>query len=254
MRPNEDQDRIQTETDLSEHVSITLKQDFTEHDKDGKPTVRFLRVEILNIYPAIESIISVIAETSWVSRLVDDSVKAGFITRAQPTIDKLSNDLNHAIENKLARNVGEYVVSMVAKYIIEAAFGHRALPLAEIIKEQISGNAGFDFHHEEDELILLFGEAKYVSGRNAYGSAFSQIVEHISLGKDIKELPDLRDFTSEQARKNAVDGKKGYSAAFSTSRKTFDSDELIQGIKANKDFTALVKHETLLIIAVDIND
>ena len=74
-----------------------------------------------------------------------------------------------------------------------------------------------------------------------------------SAKKDLKELPALRDFVADGAKENMLIGKKGYSAAFSTSRKGFDSGALIANIKANADFVSLVEHEALLIVAVDVN-
>jgi len=238
---------------LSQHVRVSLNQDFTEYGLDGKPNVRFLRAEVTNLYPAIQSIVEVIADTSWMDELLDESIRAGFMAAAEPTINKLKRNLEEAVVSEKAETVGEYIVSMVASYIIEAEYGYKALPLAEIIKEQISGNPGFDFHHQKDELILIFGEAKYKTGRSGYADAFSQIVSHIAAKKDLKELPALRDFVADGAKENMRIGKKGYSAAFSTSRKGFDSGALIANIKANADFVSLVEHEALLIVAVDVN-
>lgn len=238
---------------LSQHVHVSLSRDFTEYAVDGKQNVQFLRVEVTNLYPAIQSIIEVIAETSWMDEILDESIRNGFLAAAEPTIEKLKRNLENAVESETAETVGEYIVSMVARHIIEAEYGYKALPLAEIIKEQISGNPGFDFHHEKDELILIFGEAKYKTGRSGYTAAFSQIVSHIKEQKDLKELPSLRDFVADGARENMRIGRRGYSAAFSTSRKSFDSEALIDNIKANSDFALLVQHEALLIVAVDIN-
>jgi len=243
----------QEQASLADHVSVSIRQDFTEFDDNGAGKVQFLRVEVTNLHPAIESIIETIASTLWVHELVSDVVKEGFLARAQPTIEKLSRDLRNAMADDTTELVGEYVVSMVARYIIEATYGYRALPLAEIFKEQISGNPGFDYHHEKNGLLLLFGEAKYLTGKNAYGSAFSQIVKHIELKKDVKEIPDLINFMSEDAKLYLPSGKRGYSAAFSTKNKSFDGAKLISSIKSNEDFKLLLSHEALLVIAVDIN-
>jgi len=237
--------------DLAEHVSIKVHEIFDGHEDEK---VQFIRVEVTNINPAIEAIVSVVADTSWVNDLVDILDRASLIARAQPTIEKLSKDLKKAIKNKATASVGEYIVSVVARHTIEAVCGYRALPLAEVIKEQISGNPGFDYHHEHSGLILIFGEAKYETGSNAYGDAFSQIVEHIGLQKDVKEANDMARFLSDESKTNFLDGKKGFSAAFSTLRKSFDTATLIRNIKLNANFKKLVEHEALVIVAVDIND
>lgn len=238
---------------LVDNIQVALQQDFIEFDEGVGLRVRFVRVEVSNARPVIQAIIGAVADTSWVEELVDDLVRESFIARAQPTIDKLTVDLSSAVEGGAVESVGEYVVSMVARHVIESAYGYRALPLAEVIKEQKSGNPGFDYHHERDGLILIFGEAKYQTGRNAYGSAFSQIVDHIRLKKDLKEVPDLMNFMTEGVKGGLAQGKKGYSAAFSTSGRSIDSNRLIASIKANTNFNLLVGHETLLIVAVDVN-
>lgn len=237
--------------DLAGHVNINVHQVFDDYAGEK---VQFIRVEVTNINPAIEAIVGIVADTSWVNDLVDILDRASLIARAQPTIEKLSEDLNKAIKSKATADVGEYIVSVVARHTIEAICGYRALPLAEVIKEQISGNPGFDYHHEHSGLILIFGEAKYKTGLNAYGDAFSQIVKHIGLQKDVKEANDMARFLSDESKTNFLDGKKGFSAAFSTSRKSFDTATLIRNVKANANFKKLVKHDALVIVAVDIND
>lgn len=237
--------------DLSEHVTIKVHEAFEDYDNEK---VQFIRVEVTNINPAIESIVGIIADTSWVNDLVDILDRVSLVARAQPTIEKLSGDLKKAIKNKATASVGEYIVSVVARHTIEAVCGYKALPLAEVIKEQVSGNPGFDYHHEHSRLILIFGEAKYETGSNAYGDAFSQIVEHIGLQKDVKEANDMARFLSDESKANFLAGKKGFSAAFSTSRKSFDTATLIRNIKANANFKKLLEHESLVVVAVDIND
>lgn len=237
--------------DLSDHVSIKVHEAFEDYENEK---VQFIRVEVTNINPAIESIVSIIADTSWVNDLVDFLDQASLLARAQPTIERLSEDLKKAIENKTTASVGEYIVSVVARHTIEAVCGYKALPLAEVIKEQISGNPGFDYHHEHSGLILIFGEAKYKTGSNAYPAAFSQIVEHIGLQKDVKEANDMGRFLSDESKTNFLDGRKGFSAAFSTSRKSFDTATLINNVKANANFKKLLEHESLIVVAVDIND
>lgn len=240
--------------DFSDHVRVIITQDFTEYGGDTSSKVRFLRVEVNNAEPTVRSIIEAIADTSWVSGLVDDLIKQSFLKCAEPTIKKLSDELAQAIDSGATNNIGEYVVSLVARYIIEATYSYRALPLAEVIKEKVSGNPGFDYHHENSRLVLLFGEAKYITGQNAYNSAFKQVSEFIKDGKDLKEVASLSYFMTDGAKANLANGKKGYSAAFSTQGSSFDSALLINNIKSNTHFNKLLEHEELLIIAVDIND
>ena len=239
---------------LSQHVKVIATHDFEEYADDNGLRVRFLRVEISNTAPAVQSIIEMIANTSWVTDLVDDTIKQSFLECAKPTITKLSNDLTKAVDSGATESIGEYVVSVVARHIIEEIYDYRALPLAEVIKEKVSGNPGFDYHHEKDSIVLIFGEAKYKTGCNAYGVAFGQMVKFIKLKKDIKEVATLGYFLSDDTKANILKGKKGYSAAFSTAGKYVDTAALINNIKRNADFNELLEHEELLIVAVDIND
>lgn len=237
---------------LTEHVQVQVSQDIVVDGSDA--TVHFLRVEVKNIAPAVQSIIQIVADTSWVAGLVDDMTKQSFLACAIPTIQKISSELKSAINNGATADVGEYVVSVVARHIIEAEYGYVALPLAEIIKEKVSGNPGFDYHHEKEGLVLIFGEAKYQTGKNAHNSAFKQVVDFIKLQKDLKEANSLRDFVSDTTKTNLANGKKGFSAAFSTSGKSFDGEQLLHIIKQNPHFKSLLGHEELLVVAVDIND
>lgn len=239
---------------LSDHIDTVIVQDFTEYQDTDDIKIRFLRVQVSNIRPAVQSIIQAISDTSWVSNLIDDLIVKSFLECAQPTIEKLSRDLSSAIKNEATDSVGEYVVSLVARHIIESTYGYHALPLAEVIKEKVSGNPGFDYHHESESLILLFGEAKYKTGVNAYNAAFKQVSEFIEQGKDIKEVALLSHFLSDGAKANLAADRKGYSAAFSTIGKSFDGQQLIESIKANEHFKSLLRHEELLIVAVDIHD
>lgn len=239
-------------TDLAEHVEISVSQDITIGKSDSK--VRFLRVAVNNLEPAVQSIIEIIADTSWVVGLVDEVTKQSFLACAEPTIQKLSNDLKGAVDSGVTSDIGEYVVSVVARYIIEAKYSYKALPLAEIIKEKVSGNPGFDYHHEKDELILIFGEAKYLTGKNAHNSAFKQVVDFIKSSKDMKEVVTLSSFLSENTKTNLTNGKKGFSMAFSTSGKSFNENRLIELVEQNTHLKSLIEHEEIIVVAVDIND
>lgn len=239
--------------DFSDHVRVVIVQDFTEYGNNADSKVRFLRVEVDNTEPVVKCIIEAIADTSWVSELVDDLIKQSFLQCAEPTIKKLSDDLTRAVENDTTDSIGEYVVSLVARHVIQATYNYKALPLSEVIKEKVTGNPGFDYHHENNSLVLLFGEAKYKTGLNAYNSAFKQVSDFIKDGKDLKEVALLSHFLTDDTKTNMTNGKKGYSAAFSTNGKSFDSETLINNIKNNVHFKTLLDHEELLVVAVDIN-
>jgi hypothetical protein len=239
---------------LASQLRVTVNEELVQHEDGSGPKVRFLRVEISNTRPVVEAAIARIADTFWANEVVDEFIRQGFLTRAQSTIDSLAASLESAIDNAITSSTGEYVVSITAHCIVEAIYEYKALPLAEIIKEKKSGSPGFDYHHEKDGLLLLFGEAKYTSAGNAYNNAFKQIVGHVAAGKDEKEAVDLAHFITDDTKTNFLSGKKGFTAAFSTKGKSFDVAKLKDGIIRNDYFGKLLEHEELVVVAVDINE
>lgn len=241
------------EGDFASHLSVVANSDLVLND-DNSPRVRFIRVEVGNTKPVVEAAVKRIADTFWVNNIDSDFTKAGFLARAESTINELADNLRLTIDSPITSSTGEYVVSITAHCIVESVYNYKALPFAEIIKEKKSGNPGFDYHHERDGVLLLFGEAKYTSAGNAYTTAFKQIADHVSKSKDVKEAVDLDYFISETTKNNFLAGKKGFTAAFSTKGKSFDSETLKTNIMKSKAFKKLLKHDELIVVAVDIND
>lgn len=242
-----------SEDGLASHLNVVANEELAP-DGDGNAKARFIRVEVSNTKPVVEAAIKRVADTFWVNNITSDFTKASFLARAQGTIDELSSGLRSAIDNSITSSTGEYVVSITAHCIVEAVYDYKALPLAEIIKEKKSGNPGFDYHHEKDGILLLFGEAKYTTAGNAYSRAFNQIVDHVAKCKDVKEVADLEHFVSDTTKRNFLAGKKGFTAAFSTRGKSFDSATLKTNIMKSKGFGKLLRHDELIVVAVDIND
>ena len=167
-------------------MNLKYKEDLVITSETGnKILVRFLRVEITELRKTIEEIIYNIANLSWINNFSGETLKKCFIERATPTIEKLCNNLKNNIDSNEVNEIGEIVVSNVGRLIIEQTYNYYVLPLAEIIKEQLSNNPGFDYHCVTKEDIPIFGEAKYVAGKNAYGKALSQVANFIEEAKDI---------------------------------------------------------------------
>lgn len=240
------------------NFSISSLQKFTLNDTQ----VWFIRISIDNLQEIVTEIIRIIADVSWIEGLTSIS-KESFIARAQPTIDTLIKELTNYLEscdNKMIKTIGETVVSVSARSVIERSLQYRALPIAELIKQKVRGNPGFDFHHEKDELMIVFGEAKYVSNSNAYNRAISQIVKFIADKKHLKDIPDIERFVSPSVSNNIHSCQSDrdrfcYSAAFSIVGKNLDDQKLINNIKNNDHFKELVSqnHKELVLVAVDIN-
>lgn len=241
------------------YFSISSLQEFTL----SSTKVWFIRISVDNLQETVAEIMQIIADVSWIEGLASIS-KESFMARAQPTIDDLIEELTNCLgscDREVIKTIGETVVSVSARSAIERNLQYRALPIAELIKQKVRGNPGFDFHHEKDELMIVFGEAKYVSNSNAYNKAFSQIVEFILDKKHLKDIPDIDKFLSQSVLNNVNNcqsdrDKFCYSAAFSTKGRGFNEQKLISHIKNNTNFRTLVSqnHKELVLVAVDIND
>lgn len=241
------------------NFSISNLQKFTLNDTQ----VWFIRISIDNLQETVAEIMQIIADVSWIEGLASIS-KESFMARARPTINILTEELNNYLgscDEEMIKTIGEAVVSVVARSAIESSLEYKALPIAELIKQKVRGNPGFDFHHEKDELMIVFGEAKYVSNSNAYNKSLSQIVKFIADKKHLKDIPDIDRFLSQSVLNNVNNcqndrDKFCYSAAFSTKGRGFNEQKLISHIKNNTNFRTLVSqnHKELVLVAVDIND
>ena len=141
---------------------------------------------------------------------------------------------------------------MTAQDVLENSFSHRKVPLAELFKEKVSGNPGFDFHTESNSCMIAFGEAKYSGSENTYTKALTQIVDFISLAKDDMELTDLQRFVSTKAVENALNGNKAYIAAFSINAKR--PETVFNNVLKSDLLTQLVLYPELYLIGVEVND
>lgn len=171
--------------------------------------------------------------------------------RVNPTVELLNKKLTEEDEGVITSKTGEYFVSEIARETIINELKYKDIPLSELWKEKVSSNPGFDYHSENNDSIIIFGEAKYVSKQNAYGKALKQVVDFIKNKKDVKEFVDLKKFVSDEAIKNANLGRKGYAIGFSSY--STSTEDLINNIKKSEYFNVLIKYEEIVIVAVDIN-
>jgi len=154
-------------------------------------------------------------------------------------------------DDKITSETGEYFVSELSREVLIDGMGYLDIPLAEIRKEETSGNPGFDFHSETDNQVVIFGEAKYLNKKNAYTTALKQIIRFIEEEKDLGEIVELENFVSEDSLINFSNGKKGYAAGFSST--TMSDDLLVNNILQNENLKLLLNYEEVILVAVDIN-
>ncbi len=214
--------------------------------------IHFFRIRINqdNVSITLREVLDCLSELSWISKFDKEYMRESFKKKATDTIDYITTNIISGNESEVTRDSGEYVVSVLSKRIVVDELDYLDIPLAELIKDKIVGNPGFDFYSENNNQILLFGEAKYIAKTNAYNSALGQIERFVEIGKDIKDLTSIDRFVSENALDNANKGYKGYIAAFSSTE--IETDDLIRNIQNNVHYKNLSSHKELICVAVTI--
>lgn len=213
--------------------------------------ITFIRINPEDKKATIEKILNQISNLSWINKLIPEELVSSMNARVNPTVELLDKQLTENDDGAITSKTGEYFVSEVARETIINELKYTDIPLAELWKEKVSGNPGFDYHSENKDNIIIFGEAKYVANQNAYGRALKQVVDFIKQKKDLKELSELRAFVSLEAIQNANIERKGYAIGFSSYSTT--TNVLIDNIKKSEYFKELIKYEEIVIVAVDIN-
>lgn len=214
--------------------------------------IHFFRIKINqeNVSITLREVLDCLNELSWISKFDKDYIRDSFNKRATDTIDYITTNIINGTETEVTTDSGEYVVSVLSKKAIVDNLDYLDVPLAELIKEKIVGNPGFDFYSENKNSILLFGEAKYVAKTNAYNKALEQIERFSISGKDINDIASIDRFFSEKALENANNGDKGYIAAFSSTK--IETEDLVKHIQNNEHYKKLSSHKELICVAVTI--
>lgn len=229
------------------HFTETKMSDF---DPSAEGKIFSIAIEISDLELRVKEMLDVALDTSWLDEL-DVVNRMGYEARSVRTIDKITNEILNNVESEISEDFGEYMVSDIAQTALKQHLDHIRLPLAEFIKEKISGNPGFDFHTESPDALIAFGEAKYSGVKNAHGRALKQINDFIGEKKDIQELPDLRRFVTEAAIHNAVAGSMSYSAAFSIT--SDDLVEIMDNALNSKYMKNLLQYEAVYLIGVKVS-
>lgn len=217
---------------------------------EGNCKITFIRIDPEDKKETLKNIFENIESLGWINEKIPEYLRPSYIAKAEPTISKLEELLEKRKNDELTSEIGEYFVSEISRETIINELKYKDIPLSEIWKEKVSGNPGFDYHSQNNEHIIIFGEAKYLSNKNAYKNALKQIVEFIDLEKDIKELSELNEFVSKESIVNANRGKKGYAIGFSVQKTK--TKNLINHIKKDECFNMLKQYEEIVIVAVNV--
>jgi hypothetical protein len=153
------------------------------------------------------------------------------------------------VSTSVNEEIGEFIVSYTAQLALENKYSHTRIPLAELLKEKISGNPGFDYHTISHNNHLIFGEAKFSLDATPRANALDQIVLFIN-DRDNAELLWLQPFLNEHAKKNVVKGENGYAAAFSHNNKNILTT--LENALESEPVKEIIKLKDLYLIAVEL--
>ena len=215
-----------------------------------EPHIRFFRIRPTDIKLTLRAVFESLSNNSWIMKFDNVFLKHTFSVRFQSTIDYISSNIIHEEDDSLTSDSAEYVISEIARSTIVEQLDYLDLPLGELIKEQKSGNPGFDFYSMNKSNIILFGEAKYVAAQNAYGRALEQIYRFNTEQRDVADLLDIQNLCPKASCDEVCNGNKGFIAAFSS--KSTPTERLISNIENNVNYQRLSSHKELILVAVDI--
>jgi len=229
-------------------IDVINKTDYTDMSTVSSCEINCIHIKISDFNPIIQEFEKQITDTSWINSL-DELSKLAFKANAKKTIDKIVNDIIAKVKTKLTVDIGEYIVSYSAQHALEMKFSHTKIPLAELLKEKISGNPGFDFHSVSANKYLIFGEAKFSMEGTPRARALNQIYEFID-DRDHAELLWLRPFLHNDTLTHIINGHRGYTAAFS-----FNGNNILtifNNALGSDVIKEVLKHKELYLIAVEI--
>ncbi|SFD02099.1 hypothetical protein SAMN05421780_1234 [Flexibacter flexilis DSM 6793] len=213
--------------------------------------IHSLYLRITNWKSVISEFETHISDTSWIGKLNDKTAQISFRANVERTINKIVNDIIAKVSSSVNKDIGEYLISYTAQCALEKEYRHQKIPLAELWKEKVSGNPGFDFHTISSSNYLIFGEAKFSLSVTPREKALNQIEEFIGNNKDSGELIWLKPFLDETTLANITNNnEKGYTAAFSFNNESIDIT--FTNALTSSALKEITKHKELYLIAIEI--
>lgn len=219
--------------------------------------IQFYVVKIDDVKLESNRILNVLKDRTWLSEINDKTLTNSFLNRANRTSELFEDRLNSlsSLDDYLTA-VGEKIVTINANETIEDECKCRALPLPDMWKFKRDGNPGFDFFNENTtKFYLIYGEGKFVEGKTPYNNAASQVVNFISIGHDIDELPEVKEFIDENTKNNCAkkDFFREFSIAFSIpKKKERDYEEIYNNLKSNKHVLDLLENFNIYAVGVEL--
>ena len=210
--------------------------------------INCIHIKIKDFRPIVDEFEKHICDTNWINNL-DEISQITFRATSKKTIDKIVNEIIAKISSNVNTEIGEFIVSYAAQQALEIEHSHKLIPLAELLKEKITGNPGFDYHSISSNSYLVFGEAKFSLEGTPRAKALNQIVEFIG-DRDNSELLSLLPFLDLTTKQNIIENKKGYSAAFSHNNENII--DTLNNALDSEPIKEVIKYNELYLIAVEL--
>lgn len=232
-------------------VKTIKKFDKNNHEKIKTNCLIYcIHIQVTDVNKAAKEIISLIEDKCWIKDLLDEDDLDSYKKRIEPTVKYLIEDILNNVENEVTTDFGEYLVSCISQITLKNNLNHDRILLAELWKEQKSGNPGFDFHTYSPNDLLVYGEAKYNAKNNPYTVAFKQIIDFIKIGKDIQEYTDLKRIFSKIKTRHKTNKNKAFVASFSLNAQ--DTDTVFSNALNNEQIEKLLEYPELYILGVEV--
>ena len=242
-------------TELEHHELSCLLDSFpldvNEHVYEDATHLNFVDVSISDFDRFVELIIELLMNRTWMSVLLrydEDAPYMELVSRR--TQDKLLPLFKEYAQNRKEGSSAhaefkQYAISYSSQAALKKRYQHKALPLSELIKEQISQNPGFDFHMLRSDCIFVFGEAKYRRASTGFSDALKKLCELVEECKHISDCGVLNKFNSEAA-KNCYAGNYALAIGFSFS----DADKKIPEWKKKLEEIKILAGRSIYIISI----
>ena len=229
-------------------IKIIDNKDLGDLPEDYECEINCIHIKIKDFRPIVDEFESYISDTSWINNL-DEISQITFKATTKKTIDKIVNNIIAKVSSEVNTEIGEFIVSYAAQQALKVEYFHSLIPLAELLKEKVTGNPGFDYHSISQKSFLIFGEAKFSLNDTPRAKALDQIKDFIG-DRDSSELLWLNPFLDEPTKNNILNNSKGYAAAFSHNNK--DIIKTLNEALKSAPIKDILEHKELYLIAVEL--
>lgn len=243
--------KIPQEQNLYEVLTVQ-KVDLKEFGYTSTCEVHYIHTRVSEIQNIAYDMVQKISSNCWTFKLLDEDYKDSYWACAKPTIDHLVNNILSEVLEKdtVTSKFGEYLISIGSQVTLEQTFNHESLPIAELWKEQLTGNPGFDFHTLTNTDFLAYGEAKFNAKNNPYSEAIEQISSFITDEKDLREYKELKNINTKVKSKHKLKENKAFIAAFSLNAQNYKL--IFENALKHEDIKKLIEYPELYLIGIEI--